>query len=810
MPYTKQYTKAVEKVNGKDAWEDLPSKETPITAQCLDTIEQGVATNDERIVEMSQIYDKTAINMGRKSDTFGGTNSVAVGYDVAASGNYSSAVGHMSKAEGLAAHAEGRGTAASYDYAHAEGNETIANGEAAHAEGYKTTASGYYSHAEGQNTKATRMYGHAEGNSSESSGSSAHAEGESTVASGDYAHAEGSTTTASSSGAHAEGYKTVASNIDTHAEGCETIASGSYAHAEGYSTKASGASAHAEGSNTEAQGECSHVEGWGTVASPGSRQAHAEGLCTIASGFNQHVEGKYNVEDTDSKYAHIVGGGTADDNRKNIFTVDWNGNVEVAGDVKNGNGVSLDGLEAKVAGLPTSADTARTLSLDMDPATYVLTLSLLNADGETLSSGQVDLPFESMVVSASYENGKITLVLQSGDTLDVDVSEIVSGLVNNSRTIAGIDLKDDVTAKELKDALAYTAEEVGADPAGTADAAVEQLGAEVFKSYRGILENIDTAPKDVKSGCYAVFSSGVIYDLLLCFNSKQGSATALQVLLSFDLKKCKIRPAINNGSWGPWRPLAFADDFPTAMTGATADADGTSGLVPAPLKGDQNKFLRADGTWVAPPESTLVETDPTVPDWAKQPTKPTYTAAEVGADAAGAADKVMATVRNNYTTNSLTGVETDFYGNTNIGYECYDVASGGLCGESGVESLNKALAEATRKIAETIAAVHGLVPARRRFTIGSATAADSTIIGLNGIFTLRVYKISNDQLMAVNQDVYVSDTYGDSNTFVGKLAANTGALSNTYGTIAVSTADEAVKVASVKGYRIGITVMDCI
>lgn len=356
----------------------------------------------------------------------------------------------------------------------------------------------------------------------------------------------------------------------------------------------------------------------------------------------------------------------------------------------------------------------------------------------------------------------------------------------------------------------YTAVEVGADPAGTADAAVEQFGAEVFKSYRGILENIDTAPKDVKSGCYAVFSSGVIYDLLLCFNSKQGSATALQVLLSFDLKKCKIRPAINNGSWGPWRPLAFADDFPTAMTGATADADGTSGLVPAPLKGDQNKFLRADGTWVAPPESTLVETDPTVPDWAKQPTKPTYTAAEVGADAAGAADKVMATVRNNYTTNSLTGVETDFYGNTNIGYECYDVASGGLCGESGVESLNKALAEATRKIAETIAAVHGLVPARRRFTIGSATAADSTIIGLNGIFTLRVYKISNNQLMAVNQYVYVSDTYGDSNTFVGKLAANTGALSNTYGTIAVSTADEAVKVASVKGYRIGITVMDCI
>lgn len=33
------------------------------------------------------------------------------------------------------------------------------------------------------------------------------------------------------------------------------------------------------------------------------------------------------------------------------------------------------------------------------------------------------------------------------------------------------------------------------------------------------------------------------------------------------------------------------------MTGATSSADGTSGLVPAPESGDQNKFLRGDGTW---------------------------------------------------------------------------------------------------------------------------------------------------------------------------------------------------------------------
>ncbi len=33
------------------------------------------------------------------------------------------------------------------------------------------------------------------------------------------------------------------------------------------------------------------------------------------------------------------------------------------------------------------------------------------------------------------------------------------------------------------------------------------------------------------------------------------------------------------------------------MVGATSDRDGLSGTVPQPLAGDQNKFLRGDGTW---------------------------------------------------------------------------------------------------------------------------------------------------------------------------------------------------------------------
>lgn len=42
----------------------------------------------------------------------------------------------------------------------------------------------------------------------------------------------------------------------------------------------------------------------------------------------------------------------------------------------------------------------------------------------------------------------------------------------------------------------------------------------------------------------------------------------------------------------------------TAMTGATADADGKSGLVPTPGKGKQGQYLRGDGTWATPTNTT--------------------------------------------------------------------------------------------------------------------------------------------------------------------------------------------------------------
>lgn len=108
---------------------------------------------------------------------------------------------------------------------------------------------------------------------------------------------------------------------------------GSNSTSEGNSTTASGASSHAEGSETIAAGYCSHAEGEGS---------NADSAC-------QHVEGKYNISDLSHKYAHIIGNGNSDRERSNAHTVDWEGNAWYAGDVFNGNGVSLDGLNTNMS-----------------------------------------------------------------------------------------------------------------------------------------------------------------------------------------------------------------------------------------------------------------------------------------------------------------------------------------------------------------------------------------------------------------------------------------------------------------------------
>lgn len=131
---------------------------------------------------------------------------------------------------------------------------------------------------------------------------------------------------------------------------------------------------------------------------------------------------------------------------------------------------SVTNLQNQISETSENVDTINTelmtnagysLGMSINPTTFELTMTLKNSTGGTVSSQKVDLPIESMVVSASYANGKLSLKLQNGQTLDTDISAIVAGLVNQNFTIAGIDMKDNIEANELRTALGvYTTTEV--------------------------------------------------------------------------------------------------------------------------------------------------------------------------------------------------------------------------------------------------------------------------------------------------------------------------------------------------------------
>lgn len=67
---------------------------------------------------------------------------------------------------------------------------------------------------------------------------------------------------------------------------------------------------------------------------------------------------------------------------------------------------------------------------------------------------------------------------------------------------------------------------------------------------------------------------------------------------------------IYDGEAQKWVNKPFSEIFSeitgslVEMQGATANADGASGMVPKPVAGDQNKFLRGDAQWIAVNEFT--------------------------------------------------------------------------------------------------------------------------------------------------------------------------------------------------------------
>lgn len=74
----------------------------------------------------------------------------------------------------------------------------------------------------------------------------------------------------------------------------------------------------------------------------------------------------------------------------------------------------------------------------MDPTTYIVSIDVVNIDGQVIYHTELDLPLEEFIVDADYKDGKIILVLRSGKEIEMPVANIVNGLVTEAKHKADI------------------------------------------------------------------------------------------------------------------------------------------------------------------------------------------------------------------------------------------------------------------------------------------------------------------------------------------------------------------------------------
>lgn len=121
------------------------------------------------------------------------------------------------------------------------------------------------------------------------------------------------------------------------------------------------------------------------------------------------------------------------------------------------NDAAISGINNNIDTIETTLETGvgTTIGLTINQSTFVMKFALKNSEGTVLSEEEVDLPIESMIINAEYaaDSKSLILTLQSGSTVTVPLSALINGLVNESRKVAGIDLKDDITVPELESAL---------------------------------------------------------------------------------------------------------------------------------------------------------------------------------------------------------------------------------------------------------------------------------------------------------------------------------------------------------------------
>lgn len=369
------------------------------------------------------LYDGSYYHYDSTSDSWGGGGT-----------NTSQSVeGTNCKAYGQSSHSEGQENGSYGAWSHTEGYDNQVYGREGHAEGYhnRITANAAVAHVEGYGTKANADYAHSEGFGSETNAKYSHAQNLGTIASSESQTALGKYNIADADGKYAviigdgtsgsnrhnlmalgwdsklylndgdsdakvinlmnlgdkytgkeTGYGTISINDSNEIEilRAPVYRSTTYVGSTGgqdysitrykfgtdltpYSYKSV-----RTGSNAAITFESNENE----VAEPGSITA-GEGL--VVDRRNQTVIGQYNDYESyaTSKVPFVIGDGTSDTNRSNLFAVDYLGNIIIKGTSYNLAKISSEsGSATSVSYSPTTTSGTEIGKLTVGGTTYTL------------------------------------------------------------------------------------------------------------------------------------------------------------------------------------------------------------------------------------------------------------------------------------------------------------------------------------------------------------------------------------------------------------------------------------------------------
>lgn len=316
---------------------------------------------------------------------------------------------------------------------------------------------------------------------------------------------------------------------------------------------------------------------------------------------------------------------------------------------------------ANIAALPSSTKYGASIAVSID-SDYKVTTTLKDQDGNTLGAAQViDLPIESVVVGGSYDAAtkKVILTLENGNTVEFSVADLVSGLqseITPSNKLSA-DLVDDSASTHKFTTEANLTKlagiEAGAEANVQSDWNVTNNASDAYIKNK---PSIPTKTSDLTNDSgFVNTAEAAAAAPVKSVNGRTGIVSGLQEQLTFDNQPIEdsTNPVTSGGIHAAFLQAMnivnqsienVAGQIPTHTHELSNDGeDGTSRYVEAqelanvattgdyhdlqntPAIPTQTSDLTNDSGFISS------ESDPTVPSWAKQSTKPTYTYSEVGA-----------------------------------------------------------------------------------------------------------------------------------------------------------------------------------